>query len=76
MTVQVYWLSAVALIELGRVTDAQCDRPVPSDAGGAESACGRVPDARRHASAPLGTASFALRSPSPAVPANRGPARA
>lgn len=30
------------VIELGRVTDAQCDRPVPSDAAGAESARGRV----------------------------------
>lgn len=33
----------VAVIELGRVTNAQCDRSVPSDAGGAESARGRVP---------------------------------
>jgi len=33
------------VIELGRVTDAQCDRPVPSNAAGAESARGRVRDA-------------------------------
>lgn len=41
-----------AVIELGRVTNAQCERSVPSDAGGAESARGRVRGARRHARAP------------------------
>lgn len=39
------------MIELGRVTNAQCDRSVPLDTGGAESARGRVPGARRHARA-------------------------
>lgn len=40
------WLA----IELGRVTDAQCGRPVPRNAAGAESARGRV----RGAGAPPG----------------------
>lgn len=39
------------MIELGRVTNAQCDRSVPSGTGGAESARGRVLSARRHARA-------------------------
>ncbi|CAI6360101.1 unnamed protein product [Macrosiphum euphorbiae] len=38
------------VIELGRVTDAQCDRQVPSNAAGAESARRRV----RGAGAPPG----------------------
>lgn len=55
------------VIELGRVTDAQCDRQVPSNAAGAESAHGRD----RGAGAPPGRR-LDLRG-SPSTPACRRP---